>query len=80
MGAFEVIGYRKVNFQDGDKTITGMSIFVTSEDDNVTGLSAEKIFLSEKFLSATGYKPLTGERIEIMYNKYGKPDNIKVVA
>ena len=82
MAKMQVIGYRNVSFKDDktNKEITGISIYTTCEDDRVTGLMAEKLFLGNRILSDTHYTPKVGDIVVVSYNKYGKPDDIQLVG
>ncbi len=76
----EVIGYRKTQFtaQDTGELIQGYSLFLTSEEENVTGLSCERVFLSLKKLG--GYEPELGDHVELVYNRYGKVTHVELLG
>ena len=81
MAKMKVIGYRNVNFKDEQtgKEISGISVYVTCEDDRVIGVMAEKLFLGNRILTDTHYLPSVGDVISVVYNRYGKPDDIVLV-
>lgn len=75
-----VIGFRNVDFttQEGNR-IQGVNLFLTYDDDHVIGQAAEKMFISSQKLSNIGYVPCVGDKIQVFYNRYGKPDNIQLI-
>lgn len=71
-----VVGSRPVNFKDQNtgNQITGTTYYYLCEDRNVTGLKADKCFVSSNMIS-----PFTvGKEYEVVYNQYGKFDYDKV--
>ena len=76
-----VVGVRRNDFQpkDGDK-IEGYSVYVTHTDDNVDGLVAERFFLSDRKLrnDVGGWIPKVGQTFNMSFNRYGRPDEIRV--
>lgn len=78
----EIIGRRRLDFMptNGDNRIDGLNLYVCYEDDNVTGVATDKIFLpfakfGEQFDSLT-----VGTLIEVSYNKYGKIQAVHIAA
>ena len=76
----EVIGYRRTQFtaQDTGEVIQGYSLYLTSEEENVTGLSCERVFLSMKKLD--GYVPELGDQVRVVYNRYGKVTHVELLG
>lgn len=74
----QLVGYKQSSFaaQDTGEVISGYNFFLTELRENVTGLSVERVFLSERKLS--GYQPHLGDEITLVYNRYGKVDSISV--
>ena len=72
---FEVVGYARSSFQsqDNKQTITGYNIYVQYEDPKVTGYKCERIYLND---GKCEYIPQLGDKINVMYNRYGKVDSI----
>mgnify|MGYP001139405770 CR=1 FL=1 len=52
MEEMKLVGYRQVDFEDGGKHITGVSLYVVHPDVGVVGELAEKLFLSSDRLEA----------------------------
>lgn len=71
----EIIGFegKTFNFEDG-KTVTGFNLFLSEKRPGVTGISAERVFVSTAKLN--GYVPVLGDKITINYNRFGKPQSI----
>lgn len=73
----KVVGTREVDFKDKDgNAIKGVNVYVEYSYDKVTGVVAEKIFLSAAKLGS--YSPKVGDDISVVYNKYGKVDHVDV--
>lgn len=72
---FEVVGFARSSFksQDNNQTITGWNIYVQYEDPKVTGYKCERIYLND---GKCEYSPQIGDKINVMYNRYGKVDSI----
>lgn len=67
-----VVGSRPVNFTDQNthNQITGTSYFYLCEDRYVTGLKADKVFVSSNMVSPFQ----VGKTYNVQYNQYGKFD------
>lgn len=72
---FEVVGFACSSFQsqDNNQTITGWNIYVQYEDKKVTGYKCERLYLND---GKCDYTPALGDRINVIYNRYGKVDSI----
>ena len=73
MEIYDVVGFRRVEFTD-EKTknkVDGYTLFLqrTPQDDKVVGLECCKQFISSQYVS---YVPQLGDRIRLIYNRYGK--------
>lgn len=72
----EIVGLRPYDFKDeksGD-TISGYSVYLQWEEEEVAGIACEKLSVSMSKLQ--DYDPALGDRVLIGYNKYGKCDFI----
>ena len=72
MEEMKLVGYRQVDFEDGGKHITGVSLYVVHPDVGVVGELAEKLFLSSDRLEALGFSPVVGSTISITWGRYNK--------
>lgn len=75
-----VEGYRSVNFEDPrtKNRVEGYTLFLSRvpENDNIKGRECQKLFFASAYCD---YQPAVGDEIGIMFNRYGKVDNITVV-
>lgn len=71
MEIYEVVGFREVDIEDEKGHVQGYSLYLTSEpkNDNVVGFVCEKVFIRSRYVS---YRPQLGDRIRLIYNRYGK--------
>ena len=74
-----VVGYRHVDFTDGNKHIVGLSLYTVHPDTGVTGQVAEKLFLSNDKLEILGYTPVVGSTISITWGRHNKIIAIKTI-
>lgn len=76
METYVIIGYRPYRFRghEGDE-VTGISLFCTYTNSNVTGEACEKLNIGSKVLN--GFHPEIGDRITVSYNRYGKVSGIQ---
>lgn len=76
---YEVIGIRSVDIppRDGQPANKGRSIYFKYDDDNVDGMAADRIFLSDSRFSSLYIS--VGDIIDIRYNRYGKVQSVDVV-
>ena len=78
----KLIGYRRNNFQTQEgNTVTGYNLYLAypATGDDAAGLVAERIYMTDDKLAKSGYVPHEGDEVEIAYNSYGKPSNIRAV-
>lgn len=74
-----VIGKAKVDYvsKRTNQQVSGVTLHVTREDNNVSGLAVETIFISAKanvFKDADSVK--LGDNVNVSYNRYGSVDSI----
>lgn len=74
----KLIGFRESSFQpkDSNERIEGFNLYFAFPEDNVTGEACERVFLSKKKMD--GYVPKLGDKIGLVYNRYGKVDRLDV--
>ena len=74
----KVMGFKDTvfDFPKENKQVKGMTLFLSEERKNVTGLACESVFVSDGKLD--GYKPKLGDSLNVNYNKYGKVRDIAV--
>lgn len=69
----KVIGFRKSTFKGNDGSdVSGVNLYLTEPNTNGEGLSCDRIFVLDKYLTACGYVPKLGDEIRVEYNRYGK--------
>ncbi|MEA4896599.1 MAG: hypothetical protein VB064_15250 [Oscillospiraceae bacterium] len=77
----KVIGFKRVDFVTPEKdTIKGHKVFCTysdADDKNLIGTACEDFFITDT--KAAGWMPKIGDEVEIVYNKYGKIDKIRLL-
>lgn len=68
-----VVGRKHVDFTDDKgKVIKGWSIYYNMQDDRTEGLMAGKMFISDE--KAAGMEiPAPGTKVEVHYDRYGRP-------
>lgn len=75
-----VEGYRAVNFEDSrtKNRVEGYTLFLSREpvNEHIKGRECQKLFFASAYCA---YQPTVGDEIGIMFNRYGKVDNITVV-
>lgn len=71
---FQIIGVQLKSFTAKDgTTITGYNVWYTEERENVDGLAADRIFVSDRVSNRSNFTPHVGDIIEtISYNKFGR--------
>lgn len=78
MEIYEVVGFRRVHFTDTkqNKEIDGYTLFLQREpeDDQIVGLECAKQFIASEYVA---YTPQVGDRIQLIYNRYGKISSIQ---
>lgn len=76
----ELVGYRRSAFTatDTGERIVGYNLYLTGEEEKVEGKVTERVFLSDKKLN--GYIPQLGDKLELVYNRYGKISELRRLA
>ena len=80
---YTIVGYQKTAFTPKDNPntqIEGTTIYLTSPLDfhkeGTKGLRAEKLFLTTAKVNDLSFSIELGDRIQILYNRFGKPQTI----
>lgn len=81
MEVMTFVGRRFVNFTDDKgKQITGWSLFYTMPSDGVEGLMSGKMFISEDKVTQNNIQlPKPGEKCEVYYDRYGRPQSFNPI-
>lgn len=74
-----IIGKAKVDYvsRKTNQQVSGLTLHVTHEDNNVDGLAVETIFVSSKsnvYADANAVK--LGDNVNVFYNRFGSVDSI----
>ena len=77
----EVLGFENVSFSFNDgHTVNGIYLYL--KDDaakNVTGIKTERVFLSDSKVASCNYSPRLHSNVRVLYNKYGKVDEVREI-
>lgn len=76
---------RRISFRAEGKTIDGVELLL--QDPNVTcddrsrfrGFKYQTQFISNERLSKLGVKPLPGDTIQLIFNRYGDIDQMSII-
>lgn len=80
MEILTIVGKREVNFKDDQgKVIDGISFYFTMEADGVIGVMTGKLFLSRERCSRLDKLPGIGEKVAVVYDRYGKPTEFRPI-
>lgn len=82
MDRIKLVGVENTSFTGKDGTpVTGMSLYGLEGIDPKKGQGERtfKCFLSIAKFSALAFKPVPGQTLEVVYNRYGKVDNLTLV-
>lgn len=78
----KIVGIRSVRFkgQDGEQ-VAGVNIYVTVpiDEDKGEGCSTERYFVTDSRRANWTYVPRVGDEVRIIYNRYGKCDEMTAV-
>jgi len=76
----EIIGFKHSSFKprDGDQEISGYTLYLTEEREDVEGYAADRAFITDKKLGT--YKPALGDNVRLLYNRFGKVDAVELMA
>ena len=76
---YSIAGVKTVDFTDKDEnSIKGISIYLASPipSDKGSGLEVDKFFLSSQRIKEVDSDLKVGSEVDVVFNKYGKIDNI----
>lgn len=70
---FTIIGVKLTSFTTKDgKKVTGYNVYTTEEREDVEGLAASRVFVSDRVCNRSNFTPHVGDIIETFaYTKYG---------
>ena len=68
----KLIGFRRVDISRQGAEVHGYNLFCTYPSENVTGMQAERLWVSDKVLGDGAGLLCVGAEIIPLYNKYGK--------
>ena len=73
-----IIGVKLSSFTTKDGTkVTGYNVYTTEERSDVAGLSADRVFVSDRVCNRSNFTPHVGDIIEsLAYNKFGRLDKV----
>ena len=71
---FTIIGVKLTSFSTEDGTkVTGYNVYITEERDDVDGLAADRVFISDRVCNRSNFTPHVGDIIlTFAYTKYGR--------
>jgi len=80
----KILGYEhvKFNFNDG-RDVEGTYVYLhddAANKDKVVGMKTERVFLSDSKAAACRFTPKVGATVKILYNRFGKVDEIQTLA
>lgn len=77
----KVIGYRKSDFDTKDGNhITGYNLYLSEPLQKGEGVSGERVYITDKVLEESGYKPHVGDEVRLDYNRFGKVSGVTLVS
>lgn len=67
--------------RDSETPIEGVIIHITDPIDpsRGSGVSCDHFFLTSKKFESLGFKPALGQDIEVLYNRYGKVQTLRLI-
>lgn len=76
----QVVGFKASSFKapDTGAQISGYNLFLEEARDGVTGVAVERAFLSDRKLH--GYVPRVGDQLDLIYNRFGKVESLRIVS
>lgn len=71
---YNIVGVQMKSFTTKDgKTITGYNVWFTEERKDVDGITADRVFISDRVCNRSNYTPHVGDVIDAFaYNKFGR--------
>lgn len=78
----KVLGYEQVSFSFNDgHTVDGLYLYLHDEQaKKVTGMKTERVFLSNAKAQACCFTPKLNSNVRVLYNKYGKVDEVHTIS
>lgn len=77
----KVVGMKELDFKTKDgQQISGVKLFLEYQEEKTTGVCTDSAFISERRMEESNYIPAVGDDIELMYNRYGKIQAIRLLA
>lgn len=76
---FQIIGFRRKSFtfKEDNRTVSGYELHLIEERKGIEGHAAENLFVSDNKLN--GYTPVLNDLIEIVWNRWGKVEAVKLI-
>lgn len=76
---FTIIGVKLTSFTTKDGTkVTGYNVYITEERDDVVGLAADRVFISDRVCNRSNFTPHVGDII--LYFAYTKSGRLNMVV
>lgn len=78
----KIVGKMVSSFKGSDGTqVEGIRFFITEKMDprRGEGVTAERVFLSNKKLALLDFTPEVGNEVQVFYNRFGKVDSMRLV-
>lgn len=75
---FTIIGVKLTSFttKDGNK-VTGYNVYLTEEREDVDGLAADRVFISDRVCNRSNFTPHVGDIIlYFAYTKFGRLNTV----
>lgn len=73
----QIIGIRPSSFKGDDGAqVSGQNIYLIYPLDKGEGHGAERVFVTLEKLDQWPYRPNVGDEVEVIYNRYGKCQEI----
>jgi len=78
-GDYEIVGLKHSKWKpkDSDREISGYSLHLTEDREDVDGLAVERAFIQDSKLE--DYVPALGDVVNLIYNRFGKVDGLRLV-
>lgn len=79
----KVIGYQNKDYSFTDERTggivsgSGTTLFVVQDRKGVEGVACFSVFVSQHKLDL--YDPCVGDEVEILYNRFGKVDGVRLI-
>lgn len=76
---FQIVGVQKKEFKaDNGEMISGYNLHCTSQNKYVDGYNVDRFFVTTVRLG--GYQPMPSDKVDIMFNRYGKVDSVQLLV